>query len=94
MIDPDALARDAAALVAVPSETGDERAALERLGERGEPLEDAALVAGDARNLHERGRVGGQHPCVDHGVASSVASSASSAAMECIRRTALVSARV
>jgi acetylornithine deacetylase len=33
VIDPDALARDAAALVAVPSETGDERAALERLGE-------------------------------------------------------------
>ena len=66
----------------------------ERLGERGEPFEDAALVAGDARDLHERGRVGGQRPRVDHGVASSVASSASSAACECIRRTALVSARV
>jgi len=33
VIDPEALARDAAAFVAVPSETGDERAALERLGE-------------------------------------------------------------
>ena len=33
MIDPDALARDTAALVRVPSVTGDERAALERLGE-------------------------------------------------------------
>jgi acetylornithine deacetylase len=33
VIDADALARDAAALVAVPSVTGDERAALERLGE-------------------------------------------------------------
>ena len=38
MIDPDALARDAAALVAVPSVTGDERAALERLGEMAEAL--------------------------------------------------------
>ena len=66
----------------------------EGLGERGEPLEDAALVAGDARDLHERGRVGGQRPRVDHGAASSVAGSASSAAWECIRRTALVSARV
>ena len=66
----------------------------EGLGERGEPLEDAALVAGDARDLHERGRVSGQRPRVDHGAASSVASSASSAAMECTRRTALVSARV
>ncbi|MGZ4277309.1 MAG: M20/M25/M40 family metallo-hydrolase [Solirubrobacteraceae bacterium] len=33
MIDAGALARDAAALVAVPRVTGDERAALERLGE-------------------------------------------------------------
>lgn len=33
MIDPSALERDAAALVSVPSVTGDERAALERLGE-------------------------------------------------------------
>ena len=33
MIDGEALARDAAALVRVPSVTGDERAALERLGE-------------------------------------------------------------
>jgi acetylornithine deacetylase len=33
MIDPAALARDAAALVRVPSVTGDERAVLERLGE-------------------------------------------------------------
>jgi hypothetical protein len=48
-------------------------AQAEGLGERGEPLEDAALVAGDARDLHERGRVGGQRPRVDHGVASSVA---------------------
>ena len=60
----------------------------------GAPLEHAALVTGHARDLHERGRVGGQRPRVDHGAASSVASSASSAACECIRRTALVSARV
>ena len=33
MIDAAALARDTAALVQVPSPTGDERAALERLGE-------------------------------------------------------------
>ena len=33
MIDRDALAHDAAALVRVPSVTGDERAVLERLGE-------------------------------------------------------------
>jgi acetylornithine deacetylase len=33
VIDPDALAHDAAALVRVPSVTGDERAVLERLGE-------------------------------------------------------------
>jgi acetylornithine deacetylase len=33
VIDPEALARDAATLVAVASVTGDERAALERLGE-------------------------------------------------------------
>jgi len=33
VIDPEALARDAAALVQVPSVTGDERAVLERLGE-------------------------------------------------------------
>ena len=32
-IDPDRLARDTAALVEVPSVTGDERAALERLAE-------------------------------------------------------------
>ncbi len=32
-VDPDALARDTGALVSVPSVTGDERAALERLGE-------------------------------------------------------------
>ena len=32
-LDADALARDVAALVQVPSVTGDERAALERLGE-------------------------------------------------------------
>src|SRR4051812_35002886 len=32
-LDAEALARDAAALVQVPSVTGDERAALERLGE-------------------------------------------------------------
>src|SRR6185436_20201574 len=32
-LDADALARDVAALVRVPSVTGDERAALERLGE-------------------------------------------------------------
>ncbi|WP_205698445.1 M20 family metallopeptidase [Conexibacter sp. SYSU D00693] len=33
LVDPGALVRDAAALVQVPSVTGDERAALERLGE-------------------------------------------------------------
>ena len=33
MIDRDALARDAAELVRVPSVTGEERAVLERLGE-------------------------------------------------------------
>lgn len=38
LIDPDALARDAGALVAVPSVTGDERAALERLGGLAEDL--------------------------------------------------------
>jgi acetylornithine deacetylase len=38
VIDAQALARDAAALVAVPSVTGDERAALERLGELAEAL--------------------------------------------------------
>jgi acetylornithine deacetylase len=38
VIDPEALARDASALVAVPSVTGDERAALERLGEIAERL--------------------------------------------------------
>jgi acetylornithine deacetylase len=38
VIDAQALARDAAALVAVPSATGDERAALERLGELAEAL--------------------------------------------------------
>jgi len=43
VIDPDALARDVGALVAVPSQTGDERAALERLGEL------AAALGLDAR---------------------------------------------
>jgi acetylornithine deacetylase len=38
VIDAPALARDAAALVAVPSATGDERAAVERLGELAEAL--------------------------------------------------------
>jgi len=37
-LDAAALARDVAALVQVPSETGDERAALERLGELAEAL--------------------------------------------------------
>ena len=37
-VDPDALARDTGALVAVPSVTGDERAALERLAEQAEAL--------------------------------------------------------
>jgi acetylornithine deacetylase len=46
VIDPDALARDAAALVAVPSETGEERAALERLG-------DLAGALGLAAELYE-----------------------------------------
>jgi acetylornithine deacetylase len=38
-LDPDALARDAAALVQVPSVTGDERPALARLGELAEALD-------------------------------------------------------
>ena len=42
MIDPAAVARDAAALVSVPSVTGDERAARERLGELAEDLGLAA----------------------------------------------------
>jgi acetylornithine deacetylase len=46
VIDAEALARDAAALVAVPSPTGDERAALERLGSMAE-------VLGMAPSLHE-----------------------------------------
>jgi len=46
VIDADALARDTAALVAVPSVTGDERAVLERLGEMAEAL-------GLAADLHE-----------------------------------------
>jgi acetylornithine deacetylase len=46
VIDADALAGDAAALVAVPSVTGDERAVLERLGEMAEAL-------GLAADLHE-----------------------------------------
>jgi acetylornithine deacetylase len=44
VIDADALARDAAALVAVPSATGDERAALERLGEMAEALGLSAVL--------------------------------------------------
>src|SRR4051794_41983608 len=44
-LDPDVLARDAAALVQVPSVTGDERAALERLAE-------LAAAAGVAAELH------------------------------------------
>jgi acetylornithine deacetylase len=46
VIDAVALARDAAALVTVPSVTGDERAVLERLGEMAEAL-------GLAADLHE-----------------------------------------
>src|SRR3954468_10359661 len=45
-LDPDALVRDAAALVQVPSVTGDERAALERLAE-------LAQAAGLEAELHE-----------------------------------------
>jgi acetylornithine deacetylase len=44
VIDADALARDAAALVAVPSATGDERSALERLGEMAEALGLSAVL--------------------------------------------------
>src|SRR5436853_1891597 len=44
-LDPDALARDAAALVQVSSVTGDERAALERLAE-------LAVAAGVPAELH------------------------------------------
>jgi acetylornithine deacetylase len=52
VIDADALARDAAALVAVPSVTGDERAALERLGELAELLGlHASLVEHDLAAL-------------------------------------------
>ncbi len=45
MVDEDALARDASALVQVPSVTGDERAALERVGE----LADALGLAAELR---------------------------------------------
>ncbi|MEN3285489.1 MAG: acetylornithine deacetylase [Solirubrobacteraceae bacterium] len=52
MIDTQALARDAAALVAVPSVTGDERAALERFGELAEALGlRASLVEHDLAAL-------------------------------------------
>jgi hypothetical protein len=68
-------------------------AQTEAVGELGEPLERGPLVAGRAGDLHERRRVGGQRSRVDHGVASSAAGSASWAACECSRRTALVSAR-
>ena len=52
VIDRDALAHDAAALVQVPSVTGDERAVLERLGElaAGHGL-DAELHAHDLAAL-------------------------------------------
>ena len=46
MIDAAAIARDTAALVQVPSVTGDERAALERLGE-------LAAALGLEPELHE-----------------------------------------
>jgi acetylornithine deacetylase len=51
VIDPAAIARDTAALVQVPSVTGDERAVLERLGE-------LAAALGLAAELH-------QHPLSD-----------------------------
>ena len=63
-------------------------------GELREQLQRGALVPGDAGHPDERGRIAGNGPRIDHGVASSaVGSDASSAAMACIRRTALVSAR-
>lgn len=50
--DPAALARDVAALTQVPSVTGDERAALERLGEMAAALGlDAELVRHDLAAL-------------------------------------------
>ena len=59
MIDAQALARDAAALVEVPSVTGDERAGLARLGELAEAL-------GLRAELHEHDlaalRAHPQHP--------------------------------
>jgi acetylornithine deacetylase len=52
VIDAEALGRDAAALVRVPSVTGDERAALERLGELAAGLGlDAALCRHDLAAL-------------------------------------------
>ena len=52
MIDAAAIARDAAALVQVPSVTGDERAALERLGELAAALGlEAELVTHDLAAL-------------------------------------------
>src|SRR3954468_17070649 len=51
-LDAGALARDVAALVQVPSVTGDERAALERLGELAEALGlDAELHLHDLAEL-------------------------------------------
>jgi acetylornithine deacetylase len=52
VIDADALVRDASALVQVPSVTGDERAALERLGELADGLGlEARLVRHDLAAL-------------------------------------------
>ncbi|HEX5910806.1 MAG TPA: hypothetical protein VFY44_09950, partial [Thermoleophilaceae bacterium] len=51
-IDPAAIARDTGALVAVPSVTGDERAALELLGRQAEALGlDARLHTHDLERL-------------------------------------------
>ena len=50
MIDAAALARDTAAVVQVPSITGDERAALERLGELDElPVAEHVAVYEDVQ---------------------------------------------
>jgi acetylornithine deacetylase len=59
VIDAGALARDAASLVATPSVTGDERAALERLGELAEALGlRASLIEHDLAAL----RAHPEHP--------------------------------
>ena len=63
-LDPEGLARDASALVQVPSVTGDERAALERLAEQAERLglevdlheHDLAALRAHPPHRHARAR--------------------------------------